>query len=88
MTKEFPPDQISYKVSIEEISSKVKSVWSREKLADTGGKDGGAEYGDYYHDEMVPDRTEIYEQLVDDLDIEAVIRAVNGIRRRTKTGGE
>jgi hypothetical protein len=54
------------------------------KIADTGGKDGGALYGYVDGKKTTQERTvEIYEQSTEQLDIVSVICAVNKIGSRT-----
>ena len=51
-------------------------------LADTGGKDGGALYG-YAPERQVTstESVDLFEQTVEELDLIAVIQAVNGLAR-------
>lgn len=69
-----------YKITIEETQMVDESTTEYQKTADTGNpRDGGALY-EYVPVKRLRSReTKIFEQTVEDLDIQGVIRAVNGI---------
>jgi cell fate (sporulation/competence/biofilm development) regulator YlbF (YheA/YmcA/DUF963 family) len=70
---------MSYKITVEKTSLETRRGQSEYvKLADTGGKDGGAEFG-YVHkpNQQVEINRVVYTQFVEELDLLAVINAVN-----------
>lgn len=68
---------MSYRITIvrvEEVPT-VKREWV--KVADTGGKDGGAEYDYATYESTETKERPVYSQTVETLDMAAVITAVN-----------
>lgn len=54
-----------------------------QKVADTGGRDGGADYQYVPHEVETTKTTKLLEQFVpDDLDIPAVIAVINGLEKK------
>lgn len=69
-----------YKVTIVKISLVEVVTSEYEKVADTGNKkDNGPVYEYVSKPITKPTETEIYAQMVDDLDLPTVIKAVNVI---------
>lgn len=70
---------MSYKITVEKTSLEARRGQSEHvKLSDTGGKDGGAEYGWVAKpNQEVEIKREVYTQFVEELDLIAVINAVN-----------
>jgi len=71
-----------YKITIEKTVSEVRSGnMEYQIISDTGGKDGKGEYGYVTKpDHTVSVQREVYSQVVDDLNLVAVINAINGQR--------
>lgn len=70
---------MSYKISIGQTRLETREGQSEYvKIADTGGKDGGSEYGWVRKpNQQIEVQRDIYTQIVDELDLAAVISAVN-----------
>jgi len=70
---------MSYKITVEKTSLEIRRGQSDYvKVSDTGGKDGGGSY-DWVAkpNQEVEIKCEVYTQFVDELDLIAVINAVN-----------
>jgi len=70
---------MSYKITVEKTASEVRSGDTEYKIiSDTGGKDGKSEYGYVTKpDHTVSVELQVYTQFVEELDLIAVINAVN-----------
>jgi len=74
---------MSYKITIEEIKSvefEKTDCWDIVRTVEEADKLGGGQYG--YRPPILTSKiteTNIYEQVVEDLDIQQVIQAVNGL---------
>lgn len=69
-----------YRIIIEKIETVARNQSEYQQISDTGNKnDGGATYGYVDVVKNIKESTQILEQVVDDLDIPTVIRAINGL---------
>lgn len=69
-----------YRITIEQVtwSEVVKQAW--QKIADTGNeRDDGPQYGYVDARGKEIDSTKILQQEVEELDVKAVIKAINGL---------
>jgi hypothetical protein len=69
-----------YKITIQKIEKVHSTETSYEKIADSGNeRDGGSVYGYVEYPSEKNAETSVFNQTVDDLDLQAVIKAVNNI---------
>lgn len=68
---------IEYQITVKRIRRNVKVRSHEYKDLGTKDADGEKEYGYVYFDEFVTKEAEVYDQRVEDIDLPAVIKAVN-----------
>lgn len=71
------PEVVEYQVTVKRIRRNVKVRSHEYKDLGTKDADDEKEYGYVYFDEFVTKEADIYDQRVDELDLSAVIKAVN-----------
>lgn len=73
------PEVVKYEITVKRITRNVKVRDSEYRDLGTKDKDGDTERGYVYFDKFVTKENEVYSQTVDDIDLPAVIKAVNGM---------
>jgi len=69
---------MSYRILIKKTGEKKTTDSQYKKISDTGNeKDQGPIYGYVEYEKTIKFETDIYDQTIDEIDINAVIKAVN-----------
>lgn len=71
------PEVVEYQITVKRIRRNVKVRSHEYKKLGTQDASGEDEYGYVYFDEFVTKEAEVYDQRVEDIDLPAVIKAVN-----------